>query len=509
VSSAGDTEGSVAVGVKPRDLSWVATAVVAAAGLALAALYALATSRLFLPDYFPDAGVSLDWIKILEPRGEDPVASYLVLTLTASALYLVALVTVARWGVSVPGVLVTGFPVVFALVLIPMYPPTAVDLFHYHADARTLWIFERNPLVVPPIEVGYPIATSWADQPSPYGPMWSLLTVVLAPLMRFGDHVVATLIGFKVLAALTYLGCAWLIYRLVQRTRPGLEWFALVLFAWNPFVLLRVVGNGHNDLAMMLFALAALSRARERDWTLAFPLLACSVLVKYTSALLGPPLLLFAWFATEGSPLQRVRALAPGIGLAIGLVVLSYAPFWAGLETFDTVSRQAELTITSIPDYLISIWSESLGPDAAESRARLVTLGAFALLALPLTWQARKGFDHLLVAGFSLMFFYLVIAAGWFRPWYMLWPATLLALRPTRWTTAVFLAITFGNLFPDLIEQFRYSWGLSSNLEIRGAPLAAQLLLPVGIWVVAVLRWRGLRLDATDGAAPGAEALAR
>ena len=498
MSSAGDIDGAVAAAVGPRDVSWVATGVVVAAGSGLVALYALATSRLFLPDYFPDAGVSLDWIKIVLPRDEDPVESYLVLTLTTCVLYSIALGTVARWGGSVPRVLLLGFPVVFALMLLLMYPPTAVDLFHYHADARTLWIFDRNPLTVPPAETGYPIGISWADQPSPYGPLWSLLTVVLAPLMVFGDHLVATAIGFKVLAALTYLGCAWLVYLLVRRTRPGLEVFAFVLFAWNPFVLLRVVGNGHNDLAMMLLALAALWMARERNWTLVFPLLACSVLVKYTSALLGPPLLLFAWFAIEGSTRERVRALAPGIGLAAVLVVLSYVPFWAGLETFDTVTRQAELTITSIPDYLISIWFEPLDPGAAQSRARLVTLGAFVLLAIPVTWQARKGFDHLLVAGFSLMFLYLVIAAGWFRPWYMLWPATLLAVRPTPWSVALFLAITLGNLFPDVIEQFRGSWGLSSNLQARGAPLAAQFLLPVVIWVAAVARWRSFGLDARE-----------
>ena len=102
VTSAGDIEGTVGVTVKPRDLSWAATGVVAVAGVGLTALYAIATSRLFLADYFPDAGVSLDWIKILVPRGEDPVASYVVLTLTASALYAVALITVARWGGSVP-----------------------------------------------------------------------------------------------------------------------------------------------------------------------------------------------------------------------------------------------------------------------------------------------------------------------------------------------------------------------------------------------------------------------
>ncbi|MFN8559339.1 MAG: hypothetical protein U0531_19045 [Dehalococcoidia bacterium] len=63
-----------------------------------------------------------------------------------------------------------------------MYPPTAVDLFHNQADARTLWVHGANPLIVPPSAHDYPIGISWANQPSPYGPIWNLLTVVPARL---------------------------------------------------------------------------------------------------------------------------------------------------------------------------------------------------------------------------------------------------------------------------------------------------------------------------------------
>src|SRR5690606_23182672 len=142
--------------------------------------------------------------------------------------------------------------------------------------------------------------------------------------------------------------------------------FAFVLFAWNPFVLLRAVGNGHNDLAMLFFALLALLLVQRREWTLVWPVLAVSVLIKYTTALLGPPLLLYAWYQTEGSPRQRARALAPGILLAGGVTAVAYAPFWAGLDTFDPVRRQSELMITSTPE-LLRMFVERRMDEAAAS----------------------------------------------------------------------------------------------------------------------------------------------
>lgn len=482
---------------RPAVPLWALVALLVA-GAGSTVLYALATSRMLLWDFFPSAGISLDWIKMLGPSRREPAVAYLQLVTGTSVLYVVALGVAARWRARVPRLVWFGFPIVFVVALLFMYPPTAVDLFHYHADARTLWIARENPLLIPPAETGYQIGISWADQPSPYGPAWSLLTMVLAPLMIFGDHGVATLVGFKLLAAVSYLGCAWLVYRIVASTRPEMALFAFVLFAWNPFVLLRAVGNGHNDLTMLFFALLALLLARRGEWTLVFAVLALSVLIKYTTALLGPPLLLYAWYQLEGSPRERVRALAPGILYAGVLTVIIYAPFWAGMDTFDTVRRQAELMITSTPDVMQTLLVDVMDEKSAARLARNGAIAAFLLLAVPIVWQARRGYDFLLASGFNLLFFYLVIASAWFRPWYMLWPAALIALRPTRWGIALFLAITLSNLFPDIIEQYRFDWGATTVLEVRAWPVAAQFVLPLAVWLAGALHTRSLHLGASS-----------
>jgi hypothetical protein len=365
-------------------------------------------------------------------------------------------------------------------------------------------VYGQNPLVVPPSQTDYMIGISWADQPSPYGPFWSLLTVLIAPILVFGDHAVLAIAGFKVLAAASFLGCAVLVYRIVQRTRPGWALFAFVMFAWNPYVLLRTVGNGHNDLTMMVFALLALAAALDRRWTAVFPLLALSVLIKYTTALLGPPILLYAWCSLPGTPLERARVLAPGLGLGALVTVVAYAPFWAGSETFGTMQRQTELMITSTPDLLRAQLVGHLTTADPHEVARWLTIAAFLLLAVPLTWRARRGMDYLLATSFNLLFFYLVIASSWFRPWYLLWPAVLVALRPTKWGAALFLTITTCNLFPDLIEQYRGDWGLTGEWA-RAAPVAVQFILPLGVWVAGAVSTRSLTLDTSDdenGAGP-------
>lgn len=441
---------------------------------------------------------------MLGPSRRTPAVAYLAVALASLALYALALLAARPPAGRVPRPLIFGFPLLFAAALLLMYPPTAVDLFHYHADARTLWLHGRNPLVVSPAETDYLLSISWAEQPSPYGPLWSLLTAVIAPLMLLGGYPLLEVLGLKVLAAGSYFACSVLVYHLVARSRPSWAPFAVVLFAWNPFVLLRVVGNGHNDLVMMAFALLALLYARERRWTPALPLLAASVLVKYSSALLGPPLLLYAWTHSEGSPVERARALAPGAALAAALAIASYAPFWAGEATFATLLQQSRQMITSTPHLLFTLLDGQLAEDTASTVARNTMLLVFLAFAVPLTWSARRGFDALVIASASLLLLYLVLAAGWFRPWYMLWPAALLALHPTRWSVALFLALTGANLFPDLVEQYRYDWGVRTLLEARLAPVLVQFALPLAVWLAALWRTGDITLGAGSAGGPPA-----
>ncbi|MDA1003565.1 MAG: hypothetical protein O3B31_09515 [Chloroflexi bacterium] len=157
--------------------------------------------------------------------------------------------------------------------------------------------------------------------------------------------------------------------------------------------------------------------------------------------------------------------------------------------------------ITSTAELVRQLLLESgAGEDLATTIARDGTRALFLVIAIPVTWRARRGFDDLLVAGFLLTFLYLVIASAWFRPWYMLWPVTLLALRPSGGTAALLIAITLANSFPDLIEQYRYDWGMSGQVIPRLAPLAAQFGLPLLVWLAVAWRSGARREAAPTGA---------
>ncbi|MFN8559337.1 MAG: glycosyltransferase family 39 protein, partial [Dehalococcoidia bacterium] len=370
-----------------------ATWLLIAAGANLAALYALMSTRMPLARYFPGEGVTVAFPGMLGPNWQRNAALYVVVVVAAFAWFALAVAVVWRRR-AMSRRLLLGFTVVFFLALFWMYPPTSMDLFHYQADARTMWVYGQNPLVVAPSANSYPIAIVWAEQPSPYGPLWSLLTFfATAP---FGEGYLASLYAFKALVAVFFAGCLWLIYRIARDVRPGWEWVAVVLFAWNPFVVIRTFGNGSNDLVMMFFALLALERLRRRDWLVAFWALAASLLVKYVTAVLVPLALLYAWRHIEGDVFRRARSLLPGTIAGILMVVVCYLPFWDGRATLETLQRQANNhMVTSIPTLVWVRLLPLMSPDDATAVSLRLTRALYLALYLPLLWQARRDFGRL------------------------------------------------------------------------------------------------------------------
>jgi alpha-1,6-mannosyltransferase len=473
------------------------TVILAVAGACLVLLYLVATVRLWLPRYFPGPGVSIGFPQILgEQDWRRTAIQYVGLVVLAFAFYSVALVAVWRSRRPVPAAVLFGGPVVFVLVLAWMYPAAAMDIFHYQASARVFWVHDDNPLTVPPSAHPYAIGISWADRPSVYGPVWSLLTV--GPTLLAGDRYLVGVVGFKLLAGLFYLGCAWLIWRLVARTRPGWETVAVVLFAWNPFVVLRSAGHGHNDIVMMFFVLLALERTQRRDWLAAFPSLALAVLVKYVAALLGPMLLWYAWEHTPGTARERLRTLLPALSAAAGMAVLMYLPFWEGRATFKELVDQARTMIITSTPLLVQTRLQSLMPiEEAGQRARTLTQLIFLALYVPLVWQARRDFTRLVACSTNALFLYIVIAVAWFRPWYMIWPLAVAALLPGTWFAPLLLVISFSASFPDLVEHYRYNWEwLRDYWRATAAPVMVAFWPPLLAWYFGLLAFRSWHFDA-------------
>ena len=286
------------------------------AGLLSAAVYLVLAGRL---SWWRYGGTLQSWAKLL---GEDRAACGICLGGIGilMALYLWGLRSV-RSG-SVERRTIWAFAFTFAAVLLWLLPITS-DLFAYLSQAYMLTDLGANPLLQAPLDFQDPLllsySTVYAARPSVYGPAW----VLLSAIGTVGPHDVPVgLFYLKGLAAVAYLGSAWLVERILLEFRPKVALEGLYLFAWSPLVLLMAVGDGHNDMVMMALVLLATWLLLKERLVVAFGVLDLSVWIKYVSLALLPLFGLYAWRRLgqeQGTDL--LRPMTHG-GLAVVLVSL-------------------------------------------------------------------------------------------------------------------------------------------------------------------------------------------
>lgn len=464
-------------------------------GALMELFFVLLTHRFWLTKFFPGPGVSVGFPQMMSNDWSRDFRWLLIVLWLPFAGFVPALWYLRDLRSRLAVGIVFGFAALFGLTLLGSYPITAADLFHYLADARTLWVYHNNPMIVSPDAHPFVIGISWAQLPSPYGPFWQLLSVI--PVALTGNHWAASVIGFKLLAFAAYLASGALIYLTVRRTWPGRELLAAAVFIWNPFVVFRSVGNGHNDVVMMAFALGAFYFVARRNWLWVLPLLALSAMVKYATLLIGPPLLLYAWQTTG---LRERRELAIGGAIATGITLLVFAPFWAGFDTFKTFMQNTNMTITSVPQLVSLELQPSRSPADAD---HLVKQAGYLLFFLAYAGMLaglylRPAFRTLVAACALAFIAWLALDTWWFRPWYFIWFLALTALLPSFWWTALAVATCFGATFFDLIEQYRvhYAWLNVDAFRAYAAPVLPAflpLLLLLLIGIAATGAWTMLR----------------
>ena len=485
------------LGILPRLRSWqdgdaVDTLLaLVALGAVIEVFLLILRARFPLTRWFPSAGVSLGFPQQMSGDWATD-ARWLMLVLAGPFLgYVPALFVVRRVRGRLGLAIVAGFALLFGITLLGLYPITAADVFHYLADARTLWVYHQNPMQVPPQAHPFWIGISWAQQPSPYGPLWQLIACL--PVAFAGDHAVASLIGFKMLGLVSVLVCGVFVFLAARRLWPGRETFALLAFLWNPFVVFRAVGNGHNDLVMMAFALAGLYCVALRRWRWALPLLALSACIKYSTALVIPFALVYGWATSDA---RGRREVAIGAGYAVVAAIAVFAPFWRGFDTFKTFVQNTNMHITAMPEWFAIALEPRFSQAQAERIARIGGDALFALSYLALlvgVWR-RRSFPALVAACALALVAYLTFGTWWFRPWYFLWFMALVALLPSAWWSMVVVCTAFGTTFFDIVEQYRYHWSWMSSTPFRayGAPVACAfipLLVALIIAMIATNDW--------------------
>jgi len=347
-----------------------------------------------------------------QPDLKTHVPEFIGLNLGAGALYLVGIYLVEQFRLGRAAlVTILASAVVFRLCLLPCEPQLSDDVYRYQWEGRV----ERAH--INPYEVFPELPGVRALEDPRHALANRTVPTLYPPLSEAAFLWVKTVAGYKRLFTALDLGSAGLLLLLLATVKQPLH--RVLVYAWNPTVLVSFALCGHHDSLAIFTLLAAsvLTLARRRLTAMVF--LALSFLAKFFPLVLLPIFLRGRRIA--GDPVRAANSAWLGAGVFAAVALLGYLPYLgAGPRLFGGLS-----------DYAVgweandSLFRLVLRAGNSKAQAELVTgVMALALVAYALKKQIEPLRASLLVtAG-------LVVLSPAAFPWYFTWSVPFLCFYP-------------------------------------------------------------------------------
>ena len=370
----------------------------------------------------------LPFLGDLRPR----VATLLALWCVAHAAYLAASWWVLRGG-RARLAWILGAGLLARLLVLPAAPTLSEDVYRYLWDGR-LVASGISPFAHAPTD---PSLARFHDAlldrlnhptlPTIYPPAAQLLFAAAAA-------VAPVPLAWKVLLLLLE---ALLLFALRDLLRArGLPEERLLLYYWNPLVIVESFGSGHLDLVAGVFLLAALALEERRRPAWAGVAFGLSVLTKYVPAIVAP-----AW-ARRGTWRLLAAAAATTLLLLAPFAAVARA-FWASPSVY---TRHWEFNGAFYP----LLRAAGLSGDSA----RILLAGALGVFCLAAGRLVRPA-SAAALACFSA----LTLLSPTVYPWYLVPLVALLPLHPDPgWLVATGLLSLSYLTLPDWAA--RHVWHL-------------------------------------------------
>jgi hypothetical protein len=398
-----------------------------------------------------------------------------------------------------------------ALLLFRSLPGDSIDIYDYIFRGRMFSEYNVSPLVTPPralIEKPFARYVTWMDWVDAYGPIWELVSAGIARfvgLFRVGNELV---LEHNVTCADTTAVCTLLLkhitaYRaaavaftgligiLIERAvLPQHKAGALLMWLWNPLVLVSSAIGGHNEvLAWVPIVVAlALPSDRHRDARcvmFATATILISAHIKITQLILllplGTWLLQPVWRA--GWP-ARVSALAPMLlmmALFLPFSWLLYSPFGGWITLEQNLAERAQLSDNALPSLISQVLQQDFGWREFVAETTVGRVSQIVCIVTLGIWAARRVRQTTVLPQLCLeaLCIYLVVGAFWFQFWYLAGVVLLVALaQPSlRATRALLLwgaSATMAALFKDF--AFNAQPPLENTRWVPWFALALQML---------------------------------
>lgn len=388
--------------------------------------------------------------------------------------------------------LILGFAALFAATLVIMYPIGATDMFDYVFYSRIFVHYGQNPLAVPPINFRsdpFFYNVIWYKTPSPYGPLWILLTAPGSWLA--GDDLALNLLMMNALPAIFFLASAGVIALILRHSDPAHLLAGTLLYAWNPLVLFEGPGNGHNGIIMMFFVLLAIYFLVQRKWVWVLPALVASVLIKYISAILILPFLIYCW-RSQPNGRARIRYLLSTSAISLGFFTVIVYPFFSiptGL--FDEANWYSMLAVPTLAFHFLN---RMVGEKDAKTWIMVSTSVAYlALYFLSLRYIRMEQKPRRLVLLCTwLTAAYLIIACVYFQPWFIKWLVALGIWANHAAMRRVILTFTASGLASYAVSFYWVWYWTVWDKATTNSIFVAVIFGPPILVALASLAWKSL-----------------
>jgi hypothetical protein len=275
----------------------------------------------------------------------------------------------------------------------------------------------------------------WRIHPAPYGPLFFDLARANAAVM--GDHIAATLEGFRFIALLGF-GLMAIAVPVLARACGQPATLAVVLTVLNPLVLLYLVGGMHNDALMLGLLTAGIALAVRRHPVLGILLCGLAASVKIPAAL-GIVFIAWTWAGPGAEFGQRTKRLVGGLVIGGSVMALVSVASGFGVSGVTELSTPAWVVTWLDPATAVGLAlahvCHAVGitttTSALVDAARVGALVVAASVVLYLMVRVDKlGFPRAL--GWSLLVVVLLGPNVW--PWYESWGIAFLAVAADRWS---------------------------------------------------------------------------
>lgn len=450
----------------------------------------------------------LMWLQQVEGAPLAAVA-HIGIYIALTALYVAAIkravdLTGLRDRSRIARLVVAGW-LLFSLIGLFVFPGESADVFDYLFRGRMMTEYGLSPLAHIPFEIKdkpFHRYVSWSQWVDAYGPLWEYASAgvsVGVKLFASPDELlvrinqicdaqpaVCTLltkyvIGYRLFAVACTGLCAAIIGSIVGR-QPAvahLRGVALLIWLWNPLVIVSTAIGAHNDALMLVFVLLALWLFQRERWLLGLLVLFAAAHVKITVLVMLPVMCLWLWRRIGLTRATGWTVLAFAIVLPLSFAL--YAPLGGWTTLPRNLLERTLLSTNSLGELLFLALRDGadIGRRPAQAAVARVMPIVFAAAAAPLLlrfWRKDPGdlqdLQGLISASLAVSLLYLFLGSFWFQPWYLMWPIALTALLPDRRRVATSMAVLSGSALCAAV--------ISGYLRVPTPPALAP-------WMISVL----------------------